>query len=857
MSQASELLNKLPEGQKYEMNDDYEAHIVIEADRHIKVPEALRKIAVQFDHNVETVTFDCPRYWDNLDMSEMTVYINYIRPDRVRGMYLAKDVKIDDEDQSMMHFTWTLSRTATLEKGKLRFLVCIKKLDADGNEENHWNSKLNDEMEVQEGLECEDAVNAMHSDIITDLLLRMDKILVATTPILDTTLTERGLAADAKSTGDRIKELTSQKTNQADFITEVSNRLNADKLLESRINSLVKVSDDDTEGNTELLDIRIDIDGVEHSTAGDAIRGQINDLKSKLAEQKVRFDCEESTVDEQTGDELFFDRVGEVMIFSSDSEADVWSCNGNYFPTIEKHFDVFTNFAQIDISGDSIVATTLAGKTYQNIRTKPIFLKAGTYVFHREYEILSGNANPYEVNSIGFCYISTCTREGENLEVNKYSIQGINKDAIITFAEDTYVKLNIYSNLNANLDYDLTIRFYNLSITRNSYDSYIVYRGENIYAMEGVMDGFDGVSIYSDNPITVSYVKLLGMSYEDYRELVRDQLIDTSNTVVCWGDSLTNGTGSSVLKPDGMTLDSSYPAVLSRLITDGKTVINGGVGGEPSWMVAARQGGMAIMVEPLTIPADATPVRVYFKGQEQDYFYDNTLGKWSYLENNLSYNIAVDSNSLVNPCYIAGIEGMLTRELVQSGEPDPDTGETVQSNTYAYYFTRTTTGEEYETVTPKQLVTHAYSALRNAINVIWVGQNDAPAHVTDSGTQYILQGVDRNRVGCMVNILDHNKYIVMDLPSGDNQTRASDVQAFNQQFGAHYLNIREYIAKYGIAIANGLGANIIVSEDDQVMIDAGKIPECLRIDGVHGNYWYYQIVAIAVYQKGVDLGYWG
>ena len=96
----------------------------------------------------------------------------------------------------------------------------------------------------------------------------------------------------------------------------------------------------------------------------------------------------------------------------------------------------------------------------------------------------------------------------------------------------------------------------------------------------------------------------------------------------------------------------------------------------------------------------------------------------------------------------------------------------------------------------------------------------------------------------------------MDLPSGDNVGNAERVQSFNQEFGKHYLNIREYICKYGIVIANELGANITVSNSDQELINKGQIPGCLRIDGVHGNYWYYQIVARAVFEKGQDLGYW-
>lgn len=37
-------------------------HVVINQDRTVIVPESQRKIGIQYDHNVKTITFDCPRY---------------------------------------------------------------------------------------------------------------------------------------------------------------------------------------------------------------------------------------------------------------------------------------------------------------------------------------------------------------------------------------------------------------------------------------------------------------------------------------------------------------------------------------------------------------------------------------------------------------------------------------------------------------------------------------------------------------------------------------------------------------------------------------------------------------------------
>lgn len=156
MSRADELLKSLSSARTFmarTIEPEIEPNIVIGSDRYITVPEELKRIAVQFDHNVETVTFDCPRYWDGLDMSKMKVYINYLRSDGEPGCYLADHVVPDDSDGSIMHFNWTITRNVTLVAGKLTFLVCIRKADDDGNEENHWNTELNKDLYVSEGLE--------------------------------------------------------------------------------------------------------------------------------------------------------------------------------------------------------------------------------------------------------------------------------------------------------------------------------------------------------------------------------------------------------------------------------------------------------------------------------------------------------------------------------------------------------------------------------------------------------------------------------------------------------------------------------------------------------------------------------
>lgn len=169
MSQAEELLNSLTENDisLQLANPETEPHIVVGDDRFISVPKELQRIAVQYDHDVETVTFDCPRYWDDLDMSDLSIYINYMRKDRVVGIYKATDISVDTTNDRIMHFNWKISRNVTEVVGQIKFLVCIKKGDADGNEVNHWNSELNTEMYISEGLEAGEGFFDSYPDIIT------------------------------------------------------------------------------------------------------------------------------------------------------------------------------------------------------------------------------------------------------------------------------------------------------------------------------------------------------------------------------------------------------------------------------------------------------------------------------------------------------------------------------------------------------------------------------------------------------------------------------------------------------------------------------------------------------------------
>ena len=109
MSDAYEALMSMTDDQAatYSIDPSTEGHIVVGPDRFVTVPESLKRIGVQYDHKIETVTFDCPRYWDGHDMSQMHIYINFRAANGEIGGYIAQNLSVDGDK---MHFDWTITK---------------------------------------------------------------------------------------------------------------------------------------------------------------------------------------------------------------------------------------------------------------------------------------------------------------------------------------------------------------------------------------------------------------------------------------------------------------------------------------------------------------------------------------------------------------------------------------------------------------------------------------------------------------------------------------------------------------------------------------------------------------------------
>lgn len=161
-------------------------HITIDENKVITVPDELRRIAVQYEHNVRTVTFDCPRYWDDgrIDLKDLVIYAAFERSDKASKEKACKNIRVDEEYDDMIHFDWEITRTATLCNGPLSLMICARKTE-DGTLQNAWHTEINEEMTVSRGLKCENgAEEEIPEDKETEILEQVKELIEQSQPFV-------------------------------------------------------------------------------------------------------------------------------------------------------------------------------------------------------------------------------------------------------------------------------------------------------------------------------------------------------------------------------------------------------------------------------------------------------------------------------------------------------------------------------------------------------------------------------------------------------------------------------------------------------------------------------------------------
>lgn len=146
---AEELLMMSDDIETYSVDDS----LVIDPEsRVILTPVGGLVLGVESDQDSERVYFACPRFvGDNIDLSSLQLRVIYRNAKGEKDFRICTDVKVDGDK---VRFSWLLSRKVTRYKGKVNFIVCAIRTQADGTIKNEWNTTLAEGIAL-EGLEID------------------------------------------------------------------------------------------------------------------------------------------------------------------------------------------------------------------------------------------------------------------------------------------------------------------------------------------------------------------------------------------------------------------------------------------------------------------------------------------------------------------------------------------------------------------------------------------------------------------------------------------------------------------------------------------------------------------------------
>ena len=161
-----------------ESNPEAYADIVIEYctvdddTRLITIPYKYKKLGVESDEKAKRIWFRFPKLVGNngVDLSAISVRVNFRNANGDGDIYMVEDLTVDGD---YVIFSWELSRKVTAYKGHISFVVCAVKSSTTGVVKNEWNTTLNKDCEVLEGLEVTEQISQENPDIIEYILANL------------------------------------------------------------------------------------------------------------------------------------------------------------------------------------------------------------------------------------------------------------------------------------------------------------------------------------------------------------------------------------------------------------------------------------------------------------------------------------------------------------------------------------------------------------------------------------------------------------------------------------------------------------------------------------------------------------
>ena len=260
-------------------------HSVYDTDTHFSINAITRQIRnesnrktalMQNDHNSERFTFELPRYIEGHDMSicnQVEVhYLNSSAKDKTefnKGLYTVQDLQISPDDEEKVVCSWLISQNATHLVGALTFRLRFKCVE-NGVITYAWHTAIHMGISVSDGINADESFEMDYVDIIEQW---KEAVRIEFAQWHEETVEEMSAEITA------WKEVESGKVRgeMTAFSAQWNDALNVER---KRIDNIVALPEGSTTGDAELQDIRVDVEGSVHGSAGTAVRTQIQKLKT-------------------------------------------------------------------------------------------------------------------------------------------------------------------------------------------------------------------------------------------------------------------------------------------------------------------------------------------------------------------------------------------------------------------------------------------------------------------------------------------------------------------------------------------------------------------------------------------------
>lgn len=172
MATADEILEQMENNPELYATDPEEICTIDNDLRTITVPSGIQTVGVESDEDVRRLYFQMPKQYHEVDLSEFDIRINFMNANNQGDVYAVTDKQVTGDN---ITFSWLVGRNALAYRGNIRFVVCLKKVDAEGAVQQEFNTTVA-QLTVLEGLETTEAVVAENPDIIEQILARLDDL---------------------------------------------------------------------------------------------------------------------------------------------------------------------------------------------------------------------------------------------------------------------------------------------------------------------------------------------------------------------------------------------------------------------------------------------------------------------------------------------------------------------------------------------------------------------------------------------------------------------------------------------------------------------------------------------------------